>query len=76
MFEVTEGEIINVATKLSNKKSCGKGDIQMMKKSIHILDKPLAYIINYSSKYEIFPKSLKIAVVRPIHKKNDPSDID
>lgn len=36
---------------------------------------PLSYIINNSFKYGIFPWKLKLAIVKPLLKKEDPSKV-
>lgn len=44
-------------------------------RSISIITEPLAHIINKSFKNGVFPKSLKMDIVRPLFKKeNDPSN--
>ena len=40
-----------------------------------IISFPLSYIYNYSLNTGIFPDRLKIAVVKPLHKKGDKSNI-
>lgn len=71
--KVGESEIIDIVKSLKNKNSSGYDEIptSLIKKCIHTIVTPLCYIINNSIQNGIFPESLKIAVVIPVHKRGD-----
>lgn len=68
----TELEIKDIFTKLKNKRSSGPDDLpnNIIKEFKEDLVKPFCHIINSSMETGVFPKSLKIAKVIPLHKKN------
>ena len=70
-------EILDVVKSLKSSKSSGNDEISvnLLKKIIFHIASPLAHIINLSLSVGMFPKSLKIAKVIPIYKKDDPSQI-
>lgn len=78
MFEVTDDELLKVVKNLANKTSVGYDGIptRVIKGTISLISHPLRHILNNSFQYGVFPDMLKIAVIKPIHKKNDPNDIN
>jgi hypothetical protein len=74
----TEQEINNVVQALESKKSSGKDElsVDIMKKSVHTILKPLAYICNKSMEFGYVPSSMKVAKVCPIHKDGSHSDLN
>ena len=72
------GEILKVVQSLKPSKSCGHDEIsvKLLKKIIFYIVSPLTHIFNLSLSSGIFPNSLKIAKIVPIHKKDDPSLIE
>lgn len=71
-------EILGIIRGLTNKKSCGIDEISdyLIKKCGQNLTKPLTYIINLSLSTGSFPDKLKIAKVRPLHKKGLETEIE
>lgn len=76
--KVNSQEIINIVKNLKNKMSCGNDGVptSLLKFCINEIVDPLCYIVNNSLRYGIFPDSLKVALVIPIHKKGDQTEID
>lgn len=76
--DVTENEILHIVKSLKNKSSSGHDEVSniILKKCIHYILKPLCYIINNSLKYGIFPDLLKLALIIPIYKNGDESNIE
>lgn len=71
-------EIIDIVKNLKNKMSCGDDGVptSLLKFCINEIVNPLCYIVNNSLRYGIFPESLKVALVIPLHKKGDQTIID
>lgn len=71
-------EIINIVKNLKNKVSCGDDGVptSLLKICINEIVDPLCYIVNNSLRYGVFPESLKVALVIPLHKKGDQTVID
>lgn len=69
-------QIVEMIDSLKNKQTRGVDEISnnLIKKIKNEIKEPLAFIINNSLKYGIFPEALKIAVVKPIHKKGSIND--
>ena len=67
-------EIIKVTLSLNSSKSYSHDEIStsLLKQIISTIALPLSYIFNLSFSSGIFPNSLKIAKVIPVHKKDDP----
>jgi len=67
----SEKEIENVIKNLKGKHSSGFDDVtdSTVKKSVQFIKTPLANICNASFTPGIFPEMLKIAIVKPLHKK-------
>ena len=74
---VTEGEIRGIINTMKPKNSSGYDGIstKVLKLSGSQISKTLAFIIDKSIKTGIFPERLKYAVVTPLHKRGDVSDI-
>ena len=74
---VTEGEIRGIINTMKPKNSSGYDGIstKVLKPSGSQISKLLAFIIDKSIKTGIFPERLKYAVVTPLHKRGDVSDI-
>lgn len=72
---VTTSEILEIIQKLKDKKSSGFDEIStnLIKSCAEQIASPLCYIINNSFKEGIFPTNLKLAVVKPLYKKGDPT---
>ena len=75
LIPTDETEILNIISKLSNKKSAGLDEISpnLLKSIAHIISKPLCHIANLMLSSGKFIDNLKHAKVVPIYKKNDPS---
>lgn len=69
-------EVKALIRKLKNKMSSGIDDIPpiLLKQCADELASPLTILINQSFSEEIVPDLLKIAIVKPLHKKDDKSD--
>lgn len=78
LSEVTQSEIFEIINGLKNKYSSGDDNISniMLKKISCYIVEPLTYVVNESLKKGVFPSRLKIAVVKPLYKKGDPSLIE
>nr|CAI5841160.1 unnamed protein product [Callosobruchus analis] len=76
--EVTAEEISEIISTLPNRKSCGSDGIstRVLKTVKDEVSVPIAALVNKSVLEGKFPKCLKIAVVIPILKKGDPTDIE
>jgi hypothetical protein len=70
---VSEKEIEKVIKNLKGKHSAGFNDVtdSIVKKSVQFIKTPLTDICNSSFASGIFPEMLKIAIVKPLHKKGD-----
>ena len=76
---VDKNEILGIVKSLKNKISSGNDEIltSLFKFSITAIVKPLVHIINNSLTYGIFPeKQLKQALVIPVYKKGDETQIE
>ena len=73
---ISDEEIIEYCNSIKTS-AIGCDDINpnVFKRSIHIILKPLKYLMQLSFKTGEFPKMLKIAKVIPIHKSGDKTDI-
>lgn len=67
---VTPIEIVEIAGKIKNKYSSGDDELPttIMKESVGSIKEILAYIVNNSLKFGVFPDQLKLAMIIPIHK--------
>ena len=72
---IEPNEIIKTVKKFQNNKSPGYDEIDssVLKQSVHLLAIPLCSIFNLSFEQGVFPSSLKVAKVIPIHKKGNTS---
>ena len=70
-------EVVNIVKLLKNKRIAGVDalGLDIMKKSISVIAKPLSFIINQSLETGRVPESIKIAKVVPIYKNGLKSDI-
>ena len=73
IIPVTESEITSIIKSLKSKITAGYDEIstKILKNSAHIISKPLTYICNMSLTTGIFPDRCKYAIVRPIYKKGE-----
>ena len=71
-------EIIGIVNNFKNKHSSGEDEVptSILKVCINYIIEPIHYIINNSLKFGIFPQTLKVSVVKPIHKKGDVSKFE
>ena len=71
--KVTESEVRKEILNLSTKKATKNGDIpaKILKKSVDIYIKEIAFIISDCNEKGIFPDDFKLAHVSPIFKKED-----
>ena len=71
--KVTESEVRKEILNLSPKKATKNGDIpaKILKKSVNIYIKEIAFIINDCTENGIFPDDLKLADLSPIFKKEN-----
>lgn len=70
---VTSSDVINIVSKLKNKKSSGIDGIpsNIIKSCIDLVDEPLCNIINSSLENGIFPDRLKFGIIKPLFKSGD-----
>lgn len=74
---VTVGELSRIIAKLKNTYSSGHDDVSVnMVKFVHqaILE-PICWVVNNSLEFGIFPEQLKLALVIPVHKKGDTTEM-
>ena len=72
LFPVTHYELVNIISKLKNKKTdLNDISVDMFKRARHVLSEPLLQLINNCFETGIFPDILKIASITPIYKKGD-----
>ena len=73
----TEYEMMQIVNKLKPKRSWGFDGVPdfVMRSVGSCIVKPLTYIINISFETGIFPAKLKLSVVTPIFKRDDPADV-
>jgi hypothetical protein len=78
VIPVTEAEIIGTIKSLKTKNTAGHDGIssKVLKHCAHIISKPLTYICNISLYTGIFPDRCKYAIVRPIYKKGEITEMD
>lgn len=74
----TPDEIVELSRSLENKNSSGEDEIPIFiaKFCIEEVKYVLSYIINKSLKYGIYPEGLKTALIKPLLKTGDPTDIN
>lgn len=78
MKPTTPDEIVELSRSLKNKNSSGEDEIPIFiaKFCIEEVKYVLSYIINKSLKYGIYPEGLKTALIKPLLKTGDPTDIN
>jgi len=76
LFPTNTAEIIAIVKQLKNKKCAGVDDIRLdvMKKSVYSIAKPLVFLINQSLEHGIVPEELKIAKVLPLLRSGSNND--
>ena len=69
----TKKVLSNIIDKLKSKNSSGKDEIsnKLLKSIKDEISEPLTVVINQSLLMGIFPEKLKIAKIKPLHKKGD-----
>jgi hypothetical protein len=74
---ITEGEIRSIISSLKSKNSSGYDGIstKILKLCGNQISKPLAFISNKSITMGVFPEQLQYAVLIPLHKKGDVSNV-
>lgn len=74
---IVETEIVDIIRSLKNKVSSGADQIsvKLIKVMAEALSKPLSHLVNLSVSCGVFPELLKVAIVVPIFKRNDPLEI-
>jgi hypothetical protein len=77
LIPTTETEIKCIVKTLKIKNSAGYDGIssRILKNCMDVISKPLIHIINESFKQSIYPERLKYALVRPIYKMGERTDI-
>jgi hypothetical protein len=77
IIPVTETEVIKIITSLKNKNSLGYDGIsnKIVKCCANLISKPLTYICNYSLASGVYPERCKHAIVRPVYKKGDKTNL-
>ena len=75
---ITEVEVMNIIKSLKSKGTSGYDGIssKILKQCVHTVIKPLTYICNLSLTTGVFPERCKPAIIRPIYKKGDHSEIN
>jgi hypothetical protein len=78
IIPVPEAKIIDTIKSLKAKNTAGHDGIsnKVLKHCAHIISKPLTYICNISLNTGIFPDRCKYAIVRPIYKKGEITEMD
>ena len=75
---INRTEVVNILQELPNKYSSGLDEIPIaiLKAAVDYVSEPIADIINSSFTTGIFPTSLKVAKITPVHKGGGRSDLD
>ena len=70
--------LLKLSKILKNKLSSGYDELStsLLKNSINVVVEPLVHIISNSLKFGIFPDQLKLAIVVPVYKKGDNTNIE
>jgi potassium voltage-gated channel Eag-related subfamily H protein 8 len=75
-FQISEAEIQEIVSKIKGKLSAGYDEIpKYPNKDCIKYIKNLCFIFNSSLNSDVFPELMKIAKVRPIHKKGNKNEI-
>jgi hypothetical protein len=74
---VTKKEMINTIKFFKTKTSSGYDGIsnKILKWYANVINKPFTFICNSSFASEIYPERFNFAIVRPIHKKGDRTEM-
>lgn len=74
---ITEIEILSIIKNLKNKHSSGDDEVptSLIRSVIHEIITPLTYTIDSSFRAGVFPDSLKLATIRPVHKTGSVTDM-
>jgi hypothetical protein len=77
LIPTTETEIKYIIKTLKTKNSTGYDGIssRILENCMDVISRPLSHIINESFKQSIYPERLKYALVRPIYKMGERTDI-
>jgi hypothetical protein len=77
IIPITEGEIQSIICSMIAKDSSGYDGVstRILKACNTLISKPFCYICNKSIQTGIFPDRLKYAIVRPLFKKGDRTNI-
>lgn len=77
MTPVDTSEIKKIVASLKNKKSSGHDNIpiQVVKSSVDYISDPLMHIINLTLETGIFPDDLKKAIIKPLYKKGNKTNL-
>lgn len=77
LYPLDRSELLQLFKNLKNKKSFGICELSnvILKEFAKLLVDPVGHVINESLINGIFPEVFKVAIVAPIHKKNDRSDM-
>lgn len=75
---VSEAEVTKIIKGLKNKHSSGFDEIStdIIKLVSEEIVPPVSYIINNSFVHGHFPQKLKLALIKPLHKKGDPAKVE
>lgn len=73
---VDQKEILTIIHQLKNKHSCGIDDVPpaLLKQCADELSNPLTFLINQSFEEGLFPDELKVALIKPLLKKDSSKD--
>jgi hypothetical protein len=74
---VSGEEMVSIISKLKFKNSSGYDGItnKLIKLSSQLISKPLTYIVNKSLIMGVNPRRLKYAVIKPVHKRGEKTDV-
>ena len=75
---ITPAELCEFANQIKNKQSSGIDEIPtcIIKIAVPQIKEVLCYLINNSFKQGMFPDQLKVALIKPLHKKGSPAEIE
>lgn len=76
--KIDSAEITKIVNSCKDETAAGhdKVTIKMLKYVIEFVVTPLVYIYNLSLEQNVFPDKLKLAVIKPLHKGGDPTNIN
>lgn len=75
---LSSSQVCEFGKKIKNKHSSGVDDIptSIVKFAIPLIKNVLCYIINNAFKYGIFPNQLKVALIKPLYKKDNIEEME